>query len=89
MHHIQEVSTMSGSKGMSDEKSEWGDFGGTNTNRKSKKIYVDKDSLNERHEESIRNTKHWRSIISANQLVVIVSVGDCPCASDDTDWFST
>ena len=45
---------------MSDEKSEWGDFGGTNTNRKSKKIYVDKDSLNERHEESIRNIKLWR-----------------------------
>ena len=44
---------MSGSKGNPDEKPEWGDFGGTNTKRKSKKIYVDKDSLNERHEESI------------------------------------
>ena len=59
---------MSGSKGMSDEKSEWGDFGGTNTNRKSKKIYVDKDSLNERHEGRLEIPSTGESIISAKSI---------------------
>ena len=58
--HTKELWTMSSSKDNPKRVSEWGDFGGINPSRKSKKIYVDKDSLNERHEESIRNTKHWR-----------------------------